>query len=651
MAHLEPLMQENFIEYASYVIMDRAIPDLRDGLKPVQRRLLATLFDIDDGKLHKVAAVIGDTMKLHPHGDASIKDALVNLANKYPPVQAVDQADDIQGGYFIQTQGNFGNPVTGQSAAQARYIECRLTPLARETLFHRELTEYTASYDGRKQEPVFLPVRLPVLLMLGTEGIAVGMSTKILPHNFVELLEGQIRLLEGKKINILPDFPTGGIVDVSEYDDGLGKVKVRARLEERDDKSVVIREIPFSTTTESLLNSIENAVDKGHLKVAAIRDFTSDQVEIEIQLPRGVYSEEVIPQLFAYTDCEVSITSNIVAIVDEQPQILSVSDVLERLTEQLVELIRAELRFELEKAESRQHWLTLEQIFIENRVYKRIEKAKTAEKVRTEVWDGMADFEELFVRPMVEEDVDRLLRIPIRRISAYDIERVKKEILEILAEIKALKRKLRRIKETTIDYLRELVSQYGQDYPRRTEIKEFEEVDKREIARAHIRLSYDRKTGFFGSQVKGKDYSVTISEFDRLLIISQDGTYRIVGPTDKILVGKVVHFEPFDPEEGLELTVVYRDTKRFAFGKRVHIQKFIRDREYELIKGKAGRIDYLSRDDDPGLVHLSFVPKKHQKIKEAVFDLGDLEPIGVAARGTRLAPKPVARLKPKARPE
>jgi topoisomerase-4 subunit A len=329
MTRIAPLMGQNFIEYASYVIVDRAIPDIRDGLKPVQRRILATLSKMDDGKFHKVANVIGDTMKLHPHGDASIGDALVVLANK---------------DYFIEKQGNFGNPITGHSSAAARYIECRLTDLAKETLFRKALTEFRPSYDGRNEEPVALPAKLPVLLLLGAEGIAVGMSTRILPHNFCELLDAQIKILKNEPFEIYPDFPSGGIIDASEYEDGVGKLKVRARLEKRDKKTIVIREIAFGTTTESLIASIESAAQKGKVKIGTINDFTTDEVEIEVELPRGVYADEVIPQLYAHTDCEVSLTSNMVMIKDRRPVEMGVSEVLCYLTDQLRGLIKAELQ-------------------------------------------------------------------------------------------------------------------------------------------------------------------------------------------------------------------------------------------------------------------------------------------------------------------
>jgi topoisomerase-4 subunit A len=631
MTRVEPLMGQNFIEYASYVIVDRAIPDIRDGLKPVQRRILATLSKMEDGKFHKVANVIGDTMKLHPHGDASIGDALVVLANK---------------DYFIERQGNFGNPVTGHAPAAPRYIECRLTDLAKETLFRKALTEFRPSYDGRHEEPVALPAKLPVLLMLGTEGIAVGMATRILPHNLIELLEAQIRILKNDPIEIFPDFPTGGIVDVSGYDDGLGKAKVRARLEKRDDKTIVVREIAYGTTTESLIASIESAAQKSKVKIAAINDFTTDQVEIEIGLPRGVYADEVIPQLYAHTDCEVSLSSNIVMIKDRRPVEMGVCEVLCFLTDQLRGLIKAELQHELDQLSDRKHWLDLERIFIENRIYKRIEEATTAEQVVEEVREGLAPFVKDLDREVTDNDIDSLLKIPIRRISQYDIDKNRQDFETTVKSMRGIRGKLRKLTPTTIKYLEELIAKYGDRYPRRSEIGTFEAVDVRAVARQNIKLAYDSETGFFGSEVKGSKFQLTVSEYDRVLLISRDGSFRIIGAEEKILIPeKVIHAETFDQEEGVAFTVVYRDAAKIAWAKKVHIKAFIRDREYELIKSKNGRIDYLIPGDCNDVIHVDFVPMKRQRVHEDEFDLSVLEFIGVTARGRRVAPKPVAKVK------
>lgn len=631
MAHLESLMQRNFLEYSSYFVLDRAIPELRDGLKPVQRRILHTLFSMSDGRFHKVANVIGETMKLHPHGDASIGDALVVLANK---------------DYFIEKQGNFGNLATGHRAAAARYIECRLTDLALETLFHKSLTEFVPSYDGRSPEPVRLPAKLPVILMLGTEGIAVGMATKLLPHNLTELWEAQIAVLEGKPAELFPDFPQGGLMDVDAYEDGRGKVEVRARVNVRDKKHVVISEIPYGTTTESVIASIEAAAQKGRVKVSSIDDFTTDHVEIDLTLARGVTAKEVVPQLYAYTDCSVSISSNVTVIDNRKPVQLTVTEIINVLTEQLKLQLKAELEFDREQLLDKQHWLTLEQIFVEKRVYKRIEEAKTEESVRSEVMKGMAKYKKLFVRPMVEEDVKRLLEIRIRRISAYDIEKNRRDILEVEKKIAALDKQLRSMKKTTILYVKALIEKYSDRFPRRTEITRIKAVDKKAVARQNIKLSYDKDSGFFGSDVRGQQFKMTVSEYDLILGVASDGSYRIMPPPEKILwTGKLIYCEPFDPDKGAEFTVVYRDKQKIAYGKRVRIEKFIRNREYQLIKGKAGKLDLLLAGDAQGTLKLDFVPAKRQRVKKAEYDLVDLQFISPTARGSRLAPKAVAKMK------
>lgn len=632
MSNLAPLMRRNFLEYASYTILDRALPELRDGCKPVQRRILHTLFEMDDGLFHKVANVIGETMKLHPHGDASIGDALVVLANKE---------------YFVERQGNFGNPITGHEAAAARYIECRLTPLARDTLFNPNLTEFSPSYDGRRLEPVFLPAKLPVVLMLGVEGIAVGMATRILPHNFVELLRGQIAILQGERYRLYPDFQSGGLMDVSEYDKGRGKVKVRARIESKGEKTIVIREIPWSTTTESLIASIEAAAQKGRVKISGIEDFTTDKVEIELSLARGVYAEEVIPQLYAYTDCEVSLQSSLLVIRDQKPVELTTSEVLEDATDRLRKQIKAELEFEEQKLVDRQHWMTLERIFIENRVYKKIETAKTAEKVHEAVVGGMAEFKRQFVRPMVDEDVAKLLEIRIRRISAYDIDKHKEELAAVEGELEATRKKLKQLTKTVIAWLEALLEKYGEQFKRRTKVTSIEEVDKKAVATANIKLGYDEETGFYGSEVRGTDFALQVTEYDRILAVSSDGTYRIMAPPKKVLLPrKLLFVGVFDSEKGKDFTLVYRDADRNAFGKRVHIESFIHDKEYRFFKDEKGKLDLLLDGDvPPGKVHFQFVAQKRQRQKESEFDLGELEFAGITARGQRLAPKPVARVK------
>ena len=631
MSQLKPLMEKNFIEYASYVIIDRAIPDVRDGCKPVQRRILNTLFEMHDGKFHKVANVIGETMKLHPHGERSIEDALVLLANKE---------------YFVEKQGNFGNVITGHGAAAPRYIECRLTPLAVETLFNRALTIYSQSYDGRKQEPLFLPAKVPVLLMLGTEGIAVGMSTRIFPHNFIELLKAQIAILKKKDYALYPDFPQGGLIDVSEYNNGFGRLKIRAKIDIIDHKKLIIRQIPYSTTTTSLISSIESAVSKNRVSISSINDFTTDRVEIELTTSRGVRSEDVLPQLYAYTDCEVSVASNIVAIKDNQPAEISVREYLKGFTGQLKKQIKAELEHELAKLLDRQHWLTLEQIFVENRVYKGIEKAATESRVTKEVYQGMKPYRHLFLREMVDDDVRRLLDLKIRRISAYDINKNREDREAIALAIKECQAKLKSLTKTTVAYIQQLIHRYCEHYPRRSEIHSFESVDKKAVTKADIRLSYDSETGFFGSSVKGSEYQMRVSEYDRILAITKDGTYRIMAPPDKILLpGKLLYCKVFNPSKGCDITFLYRDKGKTAWGKRIVIRKYVTDKVYELCRESYSGLDYLVIGKKAPEVRLLFVPAPRQKVREATFDLSALSPCGLNARGTHLHTKPVAKLR------
>jgi topoisomerase-4 subunit A len=628
-SQLKPLMEGYFLDYASYVIMDRAIPDLRDGCKPVQRRILHTLFEMNDGKYHKVANVIGETMKLHPHGDASIGDALVVLANK---------------DYFIDKQGNFGNIMTGHPAAAARYIECRLTPLALETLFNPSLTEYTPSYDGRRKEPRELPAKVPVLLMLGAEGIAVGMATTILPHNFPELLEALVSILKGENISLYPDFPQGGLIDVGEYSDGAGRVKVRARIEKVSGvQKLVIREVPYSTTTTSLIASVEAAVQKGKVSVSKISDFTSDHVEIELALSRGADPDTVIDQLYANTDCEIGISSNMVVIRNDRPVEISVSEYLKEFSVLLKKQIKAELDHEAARLEDRRHWLTLERIFIENRVYKRIEKASTEEAIKREVYAGMKPFSRQFVRAMTDDDVARLLDLRIRRISAYDLKKNRGEIDTIVAELRQVNRKLKNLTRTVIEWLDGLTEKHGEEFPRRTEIATFHEVDKVAVAKANIRLSYDREAGYFGSSVRGSEFVMTVTEYDRILTVTADGTYRIMAPPEKAwMPGALLYAGIFDKAKGARFTLIYRDANGLAWGKKVHIERFITNKTYWIAKEGAQGIDFLTEKRPAGAVKLNMVPAKRQKVKSVNVDIARIPACGLSARGVKLTTKPIA---------
>src|SRR5882724_2853361 len=436
----------SFLEYASYVIRDRAIPNLADGLKPVQRRILWALHEKDDGRFIKVANVVGHAMQYHPHGDASIGDALVVLANKR---------------YLIDRQGNYGNIFTGDIAAAPRYIECRLTALARTELFNDEITDFVPSYDGRNQEPVVLPSKLPLLLMLGTEGVAVGMACKILPHNFPELLEAQIAILKKQPFKCLPDFPTGGLMDARGYADGKGGIKVRAKIKAKDDTTVVIKEIPPSTTTDSLIGSIEDAARKGKIKVKSINDFTSEEVEIEIKAPSGVNADQLIDALYAFTDCEVTIASRIIVIKNNRPVELTVSEVLRENTTQLVATLKRELELNEKKLENELHFRTLERIFIEERIYKKIEQCRTNEAVLAAVQDGFKPFKRQLIRDLIAEDIERLLQVRIRRISLFDINKHREEMEKVKADLSETRKNLKNLTKYVIAHLEGLLAKYG----------------------------------------------------------------------------------------------------------------------------------------------------------------------------------------------
>ena len=618
MAYIDKLYEHNFIEYASYVIKDRAIPHVDDGLKPVQRRILHALFEMDDGKFNKVANVVGQTMRYHPHGDQSIPSSLVLLANK-----------DL----FIEKQGNFGNIYTGDEAAAARYIECRLTPLAREVLFNPEVTEYQDSYDGRNREPVVFPAKVPVLLAQGAEGIAVGMATRILPHNFIELLEAQVAYMKDREFQILPDFPTGGQADVSEYQDGNGKVLVRARLDTSDSKRIVIREIPFGTTTENLIASIEDAARKHKVKIASINDYTAENVEIELKLPRGVYAGEVEDALFAFTDCEVSISASLMVVRDDRPQVMSVTEVLQHNVDRLVDILKAELKIAEQQLQDRLHARTLEQIFIENRVYQVIEDMTTSAKVIEAVLDGLEPYQDQIKRAVSREDVEALLKIPIRRISLYDIDRAKKERREMRAQLREVGKNLAHIIPYAIAIIEGLIEKYRKDFPRRTEIVSFEKVDVREAAKRDLKLRYDRDSGYLGYEVNGQA-QFEVSPYDRVLVIRKDGIYSVVDVPDKLFVGTgMLHCSFVDRD--LVFNVLYKERKGCAFIKRCRIDKFILNKTYALVP-EDGKLLKLTINSDRK-VSLDYKPKPRLRVLKEEFPIAKFPVRGLRAGGIRLS--------------
>ena len=621
MAFIDKVYNKNFIEYASYVIKDRAIPHIDDGLKPVQRRILHSLYEMDDGKFHKVANAVGHCMKYHPHGDASIFAALVGLANK-----------DM----FIDKQGNYGNIFTGDEASAARYIECRLTPLARATLFNPENTVYEDSYDARNKEPVVLPAKAPVLLAQGAEGIAVGMATRILPHNFVELLQAQIAHLSGESFTVLPDFPTGGLLDVSEYGDGNGKVRIRARLDTSDPKRILIKEIPYGTTTESLIASIEAAARKNKIKIAGISDFTAEKVEVEVRLARGVHTDDTVDALYAFTDCEISTTVNVIVIRDNKPVTLSVSDVLKYNTDKLVEHLKAELKIEEGHLKDKLHAKTLEQIFIENRVYKKIEDKTTPQAVVKAVFDGLKPFSGEIRREVTQEDVETLLKIPIRRISLYDINKAQQEMIDIRKRLKEIRNSLDNIVDHAITFIQGLISKYASQFPRRTELISFAKVDVREVAQRNLKLRYDRDTGYLGHEVNG-NVLFDVSAYDRILVIRKSGMYSVVNVPDKLFVDKGMWYCNFINKDTI-FTVVYKHpVSNYSFIKRCTIEQFILNKAYSLVP--EGATVQLFTTEQDGSILCEYKPKPRLRVLEETFKLADYLVKGVKAQGVRLANK------------
>ena len=614
MAFVPNLYKSYYLEYASYVIKDRAIPDIEDGLKPVQRRILHTLNEMEDGKFHKVANAVGQCMKYHPHGDQSIFSALVGLANK-----------DL----FIDKQGNFGNVLTGDEASAMRYIECRLGPLARETLFNSEITEFVDSYDGRNKEPVALPAK-------GAEGIAVGMATKIMPHNFVELLQAQIAYLNKETFSLNPDFPSGGMLDASEYNDGNGKVRIRARLDTSDDKRIVVREIPYGTTTEGLIASVEDAARKNKIKIAGISDFTSEQVEIEIRLARGVHTQDTVDALYAFTDCEVSTNVNLLVIRDGKPVTMNVTDVLKYNADRLVELLKRELKIEDGHLRDKLHAKTLEQIFIENRVYKKIEDKKTQEGVTNAVIDGLEPFKDMIKRQVTGEDVETLLRIPIRRISAYDINKAQHEMDEIKTRLKEIRHSLENIVDYSIGFLQDLIMDYGKLYPRRTEVVSFEKVDVREVAQRNLKLRYDRDTGYLGYEVNGSAL-FDVSLYDRVLVIRKNGVYSVINVADKLFVDKGMLFCGFVDKETV-YSMVYKHPENLnPYIKRCTIEQFIMQKAYMLVP--EGSAVQMFTTDKEGAIEVEYKPRAYLRVLEETFNLADYLVKGVKAQGVRLSNK------------
>ncbi|MDR1956332.1 MAG: DNA topoisomerase IV subunit A [Treponema sp.] len=637
MAFIKNLFDKNFLEYASYVIKDRAIPDLEDGLKPVQRRIMHSLFEMDDGKFHKVANVVGHCMKYHPHGDGSIGSALVVLANK-----------DL----FIDRQGNFGNIFTGDEASAARYIECRATPLAKDIFYNPKLTVMTGSYDGRNQEPVIFPAKIPVVLIIGAEGIAVGMSTKILPHNILEVLEAEKACLQGKPFTCYPDFPTGGCVDVSEYKDGNGRVLVRAKLDTADPKRIIIRELPFGSTTESLINSVETAAKAGRIKIQSISDFTTEHVEIEIHLARGVYSEETVNALFAFTECEQSISVNFLVIQDNLPTVMTLTQVIAYHAKQLQKILTKELELEKKELQDKLHLRTLERLFIEEHIYKVIEKMKTAEEIEKAVIKGFSPFmKEVGSRGIGPEEVEHLLRIPIRRISLFDGTKAKAELLAMNTRIKEINKHLKAVIPYAVSFLEGIIAKVKANEElgrgaRKTQVASFAKVAVKAVVKRDQELKYDPVTGYLGTAVSG-NVVATLSPFDRLLVLRRNGTYTVMAELPKkAFIGPDAWWIGAADKEvlaALVFTIIYKEAKNGCpYIKRCIIEGWIMNKEYSLVPQGAEVLHVDTRQQ--GAFTVYYVPKRKLSLPRETFKIQEYPVKGLKTSGVKLADREIERV-------
>lgn len=629
MAYVKNLFDSNFIQYASYVIRDRAIPEIIDGLKPVQRRILHTLLEKDDGRLTKVAKVCGDVATYHPHGDASIYTALVNLANKE---------------IFIDKQGNYGNMYTGDGPAAPRYIECRLRPVTRDILYNPKITQYVPSYDGRAKEPVCFRAKLPLVLIMGAEGIAVGMSTQILSHNVHEVIEAEKKCLRGEPFQLFPDFQTGGLIDCSEYKDGLGKIVTRARMDTSDEKRIVITELPYGCTTESLMDSIEKAARTGKVKIASINDFTSATVNVEIKLPRGVYVKDVVDSLYAFTDCEKTVYCNLLVIKDNMPVQMTVTEVIEYHSKQLLGILKEELEVERAELMEKLHLRTLERIFIEERIYKSIEQMKTEEAVNKAVKDGFVPFRAEILRDITNDDIDHLLKIPIRRISLYDMNKNRKEVQAINARLKEISHLLKHLVDYAVTCLDGIEAKLNPaTIKRRTELTDIRTVDVKTVVKRDTSLKYDEKNGYLGTAVSGGTELLKITPFDRILYVRKSGIYTVTEAPSKVFVGPEMRWCGFADKESLSkvlFTILYRDPQtQYVYIKRCKINAYIMNRDYFFAPDGMEVLHIDTRKNFS--FALNYVPKPRVKILKESFKAQDYMEKGLKALGTRIVSKEV----------
>ena len=626
-----------FLDYASYVILERAVPAVEDGLKPVQRRIMHAMKEMDDGRYNKVANIIGQTMQYHPHGDASIGDAMVSLGQKE---------------LLIDCQGNWGDVRTGDGAAAPRYIEARLSKFAQDVLFNPQTTEWQLSYDGRKKEPVTLPVKFPLLLAQGVEGIAVGLSTKILPHNFCELLEGCISLLKNKNVQLYPDFITGGMIDVADYNQGKrgGKVRVRALIEEVDKKTLAIRDIPYGTTTNSLIESIVKANDKGKIKIKKVVDNTAKDVEILVQLAPGQSPQITIDALYAFTDCEISISPNACVVMGDRPHFINVIDLLEQSVEQTVQLLTRELEIRRHELMEKILFSSLEKIFIENRIYRDIEEAETWEDVLGRIDKGLEPFKPQFYREITQDDLVRLTEIKIKRISKFDSFKADELMKKLQEELEEVLYNLEHITEFAISYYKNLLSKYGKGRERKTQIKTFDTIAANVVAANNAKLYVNRQDGFIGYGLKKDEFVADCSDIDDIIVFRADGKCMVTRIADKVFVGKdIIHVDVFRKnDERRVYNMVYLDGKSGrAMVKRFQVLAITRDKEYDLTKGNAGsKTLYFTANANAEAevisVHLS--ARSKARIKSFDFDFADLEIKGRNAQGNILTRYPIRKL-------
>ena len=637
--HLSGMYQNWFLDYASYVILERAVPHLGDGLKPVQRRILHSMKRMDDGRFNKVANIVGHTMQFHPHGDASIGDALVQMGQK-----------DL----LIDTQGNWGNILTGSSAAAPRYIEARLSKFALDTVFNPKTTDWKMSYDGRNKEPITLPVKFPLLLAQGAEGIAVGLSSKILPHNFCEICDAAIAYLHDHPFQLFPDFPTAGSIDVSKYNDGQrgGVLKVRAKIEKIDQKTLVIREIPFSKTSETLQDSIVRAIEKGKIKARKVEDLTAASVEIQVHLAPGVSSDKTIDALFAFTDCEINISPNCCVIEDNKPKFLTISDVLRHSVDRTKELIRQELEIRKGELLEQLHFQSLEKIFIEERIYKdkKFEEAPNVDKVCEHIDERLTPYYPTLVREVTKDDILKLLEIKMQRILKFNKDKADELMARLKAEIEEIDRDLANLTEVTANWFQFLKDKYGKDHPRLTEIRNFDTIEASKVAEANQKLYINRTDGFIGTSLKKDEFVCNCSDIDDIIIFYKDGKYKVIRVAEKIFVGKnVLYLAVFKKSDSRTIyNAVYRDGKKgWYFIKRFNVTSLTRDKEYDLTQGTPGsRVMYFSANPNGEAEIIKVTLDPNPKLKKIFIDKDFSEVMikGRASKGNLLTKFPVHRI-------